>query len=275
MATMEKLYHSGHSGTQGKPYNIFPSVLCAPLRSLRFRFCSFSENSRTYTHAGCSLFYCYLEIVRHAHGKNRSTDFRQPTRGDPVANLAELAKVEARPLRIFRVRRNGHQAANFQIPPSRRALQNQIQFVRTLFVRARRDPGFGQLAANIDLDQDGQYSARAFRRRIQLFRHPRGVNGINRGKQFDCLRGLVRLQMSDQVPRGVRQIAQGSRLSGELLHPALAKHAQPGRVRFVDALRRESLAHAHQRDFGRIAARPLRRRRDLLLHLGNIFRNRH
>src|SRR5450631_3132394 len=81
--------------------------------------------------------------------------------------------------------------------------------------------------------------------------------------------------MSDQVPFGVRQVAQGIRLAGKLLHPVFAENAEAGGVRLADQFGRKSLAHAHQCDLVRIAARSLGCCGDPLPHLSNIFRDRH
>src|SRR5208283_2587523 len=81
--------------------------------------------------------------------------------------------------------------------------------------------------------------------------------------------------MSDEVPFGIRQIAEGGYLPGKLLDAVLAKNAQSGSVRLDDAFDRKSLTHAHQYDFVGIAARPVRCFCDSLAHLGNIFGNGH
>src|SRR5256884_7159235 len=81
--------------------------------------------------------------------------------------------------------------------------------------------------------------------------------------------------MSDQVPFGVAQVAQSSRLRCKLLHPVLAEDAQSGRVGLANAFRRKSLAHPHQHDFVWIAGCPARRCCDSLPHLRDVFRDRH
>src|ERR1700694_1723885 len=94
-------------------------------------------------------------------------------------------------------------------------------------------------------------------------------------KQLCRLRGLIGLQMSNQMPFGVTQVVQSIRLSGKLLHPVLAENAQAGRICLADAFYGKRLAHAHQRNLLWIAGRPARRCCDLLPHPDNIFRNQH
>src|ERR1035441_3596453 len=81
--------------------------------------------------------------------------------------------------------------------------------------------------------------------------------------------------MGDKVPFDVTQVTQSICFSHELLHRAAPQDAQPGSIRLADAFRRKSLAHSHQCDFVRVAARATRRCRDPLPHLGDIFCNRH
>src|ERR1039457_2483283 len=81
--------------------------------------------------------------------------------------------------------------------------------------------------------------------------------------------------MSDQVPFGVRQVAQGIRLAGKLLHPVFAENAEAGGVRLADAFYRKRLADSHQGDSFWIAGGPLRCCGDPLPRLSNIFCNRH
>src|SRR6202790_3810897 len=141
--TIERHYHRGHRGAQGT---------CLPLW---LSFCSFAEDRRPHAHTRCALFNRYFEIMRHAHGKSSHTNLRQVARGDTVPNLTELAEIRSRALRIFCIRRDGHQAVNIQISPSRRAPEDLFQFVRALFVRVWGDSALCLLAPHIDLDQGG------------------------------------------------------------------------------------------------------------------------
>src|SRR5260370_15964539 len=81
--------------------------------------------------------------------------------------------------------------------------------------------------------------------------------------------------MSDEVPLSIPQVVQSVCLRSKFLHPVLAENAQAGGIRLADALYRKRFAHAHQRNFVWITARPSRRCCDSLLHPDNIFRNRH
>src|SRR5260370_39554549 len=77
------------------------------------------------------------------------------------------------------------------------------------------------------------------------------------------------------MPLGGTQVAQYICLSSKLLHPVLAENAQAGGVCFADAFYGKRFAYSHQRDFVWIAGCPPRRCCDSLLHLRDIFRNRH
>src|SRR5260370_27717020 len=127
MATIERGYHRGHRGTQGKskeeiqrgnPRNVvgFPRVPRCPLW---LSSCSLPEDRRPHAHTRCSFFDRDFEIVRHAHRENCRTDLRQVARNNAVSNLTELAEILSSALRIFFVTRDGHPTANFQNYPSR------------------------------------------------------------------------------------------------------------------------------------------------------------
>src|ERR1019366_2720568 len=126
IAAIERLYHRGHRGTRGNPTSFLAIPLCSSV-PLWSTFFSLPEDRGPDAHAGCSLFDRDFEIVRHAHGEDSGADFGQFTRGNAVPNLAELAEIGPRSLRIFGVRRGGHQAANLQMVPSRRTPQNPFQ----------------------------------------------------------------------------------------------------------------------------------------------------
>ena len=100
IAAIERLYHRGHRGTQGNPAMLTEQNLKRRGRRGTRRYAeenlsSLPEDRCAYAHTRCSLFNCYFEIVRHAHGKNYGADFRQRTCGNVVANLTELAEVGA------------------------------------------------------------------------------------------------------------------------------------------------------------------------------------
>src|ERR1035438_9825550 len=58
--------------------------------------------------------------------------------------------------------------------------------------------------------------------------------------------GLIRLQMSDHVPIGSRQIRQGASLPRKLLHPVLPEQAKTGSVGLSNAFGRMCFGHRHQ-----------------------------
>src|SRR5579862_2278066 len=60
--------------------------------------------------------------------------------------------------------------------------------------------------------------------------------------------------MTDQMPLGVFHICQRGRFFSKLLYTVLTKYANTRCIRFLDALRLDGLADAHQSDRIRIAA---------------------
>src|ERR1700733_3929406 len=127
-ANFELLPSSPDRGTgeqRGNPKTVRALVRMCPL----LRLCSLPEDRRPYAHAGCSLFDCYFEIVRHTHRKNGHADVRKASLGNAVANLTDLAEVVPCAFPIFCVRRDGHQALNLQIAPTRSALEDLFKVV--------------------------------------------------------------------------------------------------------------------------------------------------
>jgi hypothetical protein len=55
--------------------------------------------------------------------------------------------------------------------------------------------------------------------------------------------------MADHVPFGIFQISESSSLAGKFLHAILAERPKSSPVSLADALRSESLAYRHERDF--------------------------
>ena len=98
---------------------------------------------------------------------------------------------------------------------------------------------------------------------LRASRRVRKLHRIDRIDGRKKLRGLfrfVRLQMSDQMESGVRQIGDGRGFALHLLHIVLAEIAQPRRVGFADRLGAEDFGDGQQADRRRIAAARGRRR---------------
>ena len=87
----------------------------------------------------------------------------------------------------------------------------QQQFFQ--FPRIRRNSALRRFAADVDLDQHGQFLSQASCRGVQLFRQLHRINRVHRVEQFHRLACLVGLQMPDHVPLGSGQIAPARRPS--------------------------------------------------------------
>src|SRR5579862_1348917 len=81
--------------------------------------------------------------------------------------------------------------------------------------------------------------------------------------------------MSDEVPLGVGETAQGVDFAGKFLDSIFAEDPESCRIGFSYAVCRKRLAHAHQRNFSWIATRPPRGGCDAFLEVGNVFCDRH
>src|SRR5438552_835948 len=74
-------------------------------------------------------------------------------------------------------------------------------------------------------------------------------------KKLGCLLCLVALKMANQMPLGIIKTLEPGCFISELLHPVLAKDANPSLVCLLDALQFNRLAYGHQGNRIRATAR--------------------
>src|ERR1700683_820887 len=111
-------------------------------------------------------------------------------------------------------------------------------------------------------------------RTVQSPRQSRIVHRVHAVKQSGCPRRFVTLQMSNQVPLRVRQIAEPTALPFPLLYAVFSEIAQTRHIRRSNRLRRMCLRNADQRDLCALAASPVRSRGNTFPNPRQIFEHR-
>src|SRR5262249_30801441 len=200
---------------------------------------------------------CDLEIVAHAH---REVVEPLPDGAGPprlIAQTAQSAKEKPRVLRVGGERRHGHQSFEFQTWEFADLFAEREDFVG-------RGARFGLLAAEVDFDEDREALAGFGREEVEPFGEFKVVYGLDGVEEFDRAPRLVRLQMSDQMPLDFAlgaDRAQLMDLGGGLLDAAFAECADARFNGLSDAGGGDCLADGDERDFGRLSAGALARRR--------------
>src|SRR5690606_17441615 len=116
---------------------------------------------------------------------------------------------------------------------------------------------FALLAADVDLEEHGQYLAGGLGLPVEAVGDLHPIDGVDQGKGADTLRRLAALDGADEVPADLRR--QPTRLGHgylvpEFLQPVLAEIELAGRQRFFDARKGLRLADGDQGHAGRVAA---------------------
>jgi hypothetical protein len=179
----------------------------------------------------------------------------------PPGTVQELAKppeIRSALLRVRVVGRQDHQSTHLDAPKTDSGVEQPIELV---LPRAE----LGRLARQVDLDQGGHPSSFPFRGPLQALENIDRIDRMNDLEQARRMIRLVRLQVPDQVPAD--RLRQPPRLVACLLDPVLPQIEETGLDHLQNPLRRNRLAHAHERDRARIPARPLRGRRNPSAHL--------
>ncbi len=96
-----------------------------------------------------------------------------------------------------------------------------------------RDSGLGGFPRGIDLEEDFERAAQTLGLRAEGSGEAEGVNGMNDVKELGGLRGLISLQVTDQVPS--HRSDRARLLVRSLLHVVLTQVGETGLDRLLDA----------------------------------------
>ncbi len=131
--------------------------------------------------------------------------------------------------------------------------------------RSGRAAELGAFARDVDLEKDVLDLAHGFGAAVQLLRQLDPVDRIDEVEEPDRVLRLVGLEMADEVPDAAAHLLD---LAARLLHLVFPEAHDARAHRLADRLGRLCLAHRHQFDFGRVAARAAGGRGDRLLQAG-------
>ena len=162
-----------------------------------------------------------------------------------IAQFAQAAKEGARLLDLAHQRRHRHQAAQFEMRHQQKPFgqSRKLLGIAAGFLRRRIEP---------HLDEHGQAAAVAGAA-FQFFRQGQRVQRINLVKQAEGARGLVALEVPDQVPsRG--HVRQERGLGFPLLRATFAEVAHAGGKGLLHALGRDCFGDSNEGDLFGAAA---------------------
>jgi hypothetical protein len=212
---------------------------------------AFTEDGGAYADGGGTFFDGDSEVVRHAHG-----ELREGRVGGQVfvAQAAEVLEIGAGEGGVVGEGWDGHEAADFNIGEGGEAVKQGRKFIRSKAVLR----GF---RGEFDFDEDGEGFVKGVRGFAEAGGRFEGIDGVDGGKEFGGLGGLVALKRADEVKQGIgggglrREAKRGkvSGFGGELLDAVFAKEPLASCVGLKDGFSGVGLADGHQGDGSGVA----------------------